>query len=107
MIIFSNVYLCLTPLASVGEILRTRDRTKLSFLYCAVLTVVNGCWTLFGLILEDLVIFLPSLAGYLLCLFQLEIVLWTRGIFPADMTFLLYLFGRSGTTNPVFVKIPP
>jgi hypothetical protein len=89
MITLFNVILFAAPLAKLGTILRTRSAASLpaAMIYISVLN--NGSWTLFALLLDDMVLLLPSVLGYLLSAFQVLVILWCRGILAWDLSFLL------------------
>merc|ERR1719188_1521984 len=89
MITIFNVILFAAPLAKLGTIPRTRSAASLpaAMIYISVLN--NGSWTLFALLLDDMVLLLPSVLGYMLSAFQVLVILWCRGVLAWDLSFLL------------------
>lgn len=89
MITLFNVILFAAPLAKLGTILRTRSAASLPAAMIYISVVNNGAWALFALLLDDMVLLLPSVLGYMLSAFQVLVILWCRGILPWDLSFLL------------------
>jgi len=89
MITLFNVILFAAPLAKLGTILRTRSAASLPAAMIYISVVNNGSWTLFALLLDDMVLLLPSVLGYMLSAFQVLVILWCRGLLAWDLSFLL------------------
>merc|ERR1719261_2358796 len=49
----------------------------------------NALWSLYGCLIKDMVVTLPSVLGYLLCGFQVLLLLWCHSKLPFDLGFLL------------------
>lgn len=82
-----NISLCAVPLAMMGPILRTRIST-LPYTMISVAVANNCVWSLYGFLIQDTVLLLPSVIGYLLSIFQVMVILWCRGMLPFDLLFL-------------------
>ncbi|CAD7948925.1 unnamed protein product [Amoebophrya sp. A25] len=97
-IIASTVFLNLAPLIDLPRVIQSRDPASLDASICVIYLMSNGVWSLYGLILEDFVVLLPSVVSYVLSAFQMLLILWTRRarvteeLCPLDMGFLLALF---------------
>lgn len=94
-IIVFNIILFAAPLAKLPQILSTRDASSLPLSMTVIGAGNNGAWTLFALLLEDVVLLVPSVLGFMLCTFQLELILWCKQQLPFDLGFLLLLVGGS------------
>lgn len=103
-----NIILFAAPLAKLGTILRTRNASSLPTGMTCISGVNNGVWTLYALLIEDMVVLLPSVLGFLLSTFQVLVILWCNGALPYDLSYLLLrsrdgsgLLRRSSTTKEV------
>jgi len=86
-----NIFMYVTPLGNVKKLLKFRDASRISVGLTCLSVVNNALWTLYALMMEDLVLLLPSVLGYILSAFQVLIILWCRGSLPFDLAFLLLL----------------
>jgi len=86
-----NIALCAVPLFKLGGILRTRVNTMPTAMIL-VAVANNGLWTLYGFLLKDNVLLLPSLIGYLLSVFQVLVIMWCKAKLPFDLIFLQPFF---------------
>merc|ERR1712151_895204 len=93
-IISCNVLMFATPLKNFPRIFRSRNASALPFAMTILGLCNNGVWTLYALFIHDIVLLLPSVAGYLLCGIQVLVIFWCQGSLPFDLTFLL-IFCRS------------
>jgi hypothetical protein len=94
-----NVVLFAAPLAKMGTILRTRSATSLPTAMTVVSAMSNGLWTLYALLIADMIVLLPSLLGFLLSFFQVLVLLWCFNILPFDLSFLLLPCRNAGSTT--------
>lgn len=85
------VYLVLysAPLAKVGTILRTQNAASLPTAMTVVSTFSNAVWSLYALLIKDVVVLIPCLLGFVLCSFQVLVLLWCSDMLPFDLSFLL------------------
>mmetsp|Transcript_81930 Transcript_81930/g.235404 ORF Transcript_81930/g.235404 Transcript_81930/m.235404 type:complete len:273 (+) Transcript_81930:146-964(+) len=86
-----NIFMYVTPLGNMKKLLKFRDASRISVGLTCLSVVNNALWTLYALMMEDLVLLLPSVLGYILSAFQVLIILWCRGSLPFDLAFLLLL----------------
>jgi uncharacterized protein with PQ loop repeat len=84
-----NVILFAAPLAKLGIILKTRNATSLPTAMTVISAISNAVWTLYALLIDDLIVLLPSLLGFMLSFFQVLVLLWCFHILPFDLSFLL------------------
>ncbi|CAK0898290.1 unnamed protein product [Prorocentrum cordatum] len=75
-----NVVLFASPLTRVAQILRSKSASSLPIAMTCVGLLSNCVWSLYALLIEDPVVFLPSILGFLLSSFQVLLISgWTRG----------------------------
>lgn len=91
MITIFNLILFAAPLGKLGTVLRTKNVSSLSASMAGISVANNAVWTLYALMLQDAVLFLPSILGYVLSGFQVLVILWGQGILPFDLAFLLLI----------------
>lgn len=91
-----NILLFAAPLGKVGLILRSRDSSPLDPGMTFIALVNNALWSTLGLVIQDNVLFLPSILGYLLSALQVMVILWCKGLLFWDLDFML-LLGNSST----------
>mmetsp|Transcript_14923 Transcript_14923/g.26560 ORF Transcript_14923/g.26560 Transcript_14923/m.26560 type:complete len:311 (+) Transcript_14923:65-997(+) len=94
-----NIVLFASPLAKLGDVLRTRSAASLPVAIIAVTFVSNGLWTMFGILIEDQVVLLPSLLGFMLSTFQVLLILWCHHKLPFDLAFLLLPWGNKAQSS--------
>lgn len=92
-----NVILFAAPLAKLGVILKTRNATSLPTAMTSISCLSNAVWTLYALLIDDLIVLLPSLLGFILSFFQVLVLLWCFHLLPFDLGFLLLPCRASGT----------
>jgi len=93
-----NIAMFATPLTKLPIILRTKNASSLPCGMTVISVINNGIWTLYALLIQDTVLLLPSILGYLLAGFQVLIILWCKGMLPFDLSFIL-LFIRDGSKD--------
>lgn len=94
-----NIVLFASPLAKLGDVLRTRSAASLP---AAIITISwgnNGIWTIFGILIQDQVVLLPSVLGFLLSTFQVLLILWCHHKLPFDLSFLLLPWGNNAQSE--------
>jgi len=99
-----NIFLYASPLAKVAPILRTRNASGLPMALTCISVANNALWTLYALMIQDAVVLVPSVLGYMLSAFQVMVILWCHGLLPFDLAFLLLLCRDSkqgGGKSPV------
>lgn len=89
LIIFFNVVLSSAPLMKIGAVLRARSSKALPTGMTVVSCLNNALWTVFSMLLNDLVLLVPSILGFLLTFFQIMVILWCHHVLPFDLSFLL------------------
>jgi uncharacterized protein with PQ loop repeat len=89
---FFNLLLSSTPLLRLEQILRSRNASVYPVFMTLVSVVNNIAWTLYGILIEDAVVFLPSVYSFTVATFQVLVILWCRRQLPFDLSFLLVLF---------------
>jgi len=100
-----NLILFAVPLMKLGTILRTKNASSLPTAMTLVSTLSNGFWSMYALLIKDMVVLLPSVLGFVLCAFQVLILLWCHNKLPFDLGFLL-LPCRT-ISSPVSKKVAP
>lgn len=96
-IAFLNVLLSAAPLSELCTVLRTRNAGSIPLGITLVSTVSCLAWSMYGLLLEDMVVLLPSVLGYILAAFEVLLVLWCRRSLPFDLSYLLLIFPVTST----------
>ncbi|CAJ1382339.1 unnamed protein product [Effrenium voratum] len=89
-----NVGLYSCPLMNMGNLLRTRNSSALPAFMVGINVLNNALWSLYALLIEDMVVLVPSLLGYCCSFFQIMLILWCRHLLPFDLSFLLTFFAR-------------
>jgi solute carrier family 50 protein (sugar transporter) len=88
-----NIVLFASPLTKVAHILHTRSADSLPLAMTCIGFLSNGVWTLYSMMIEDMVVLLPSLLGFLLSSFQVLLIAWCRDLLPFDLAFLEMFVG--------------
>eukprot|EP00922_Rhytidocystis_sp_ex-Travisia-forbesii_P041100 GHVS01061336.1.p1 GENE.GHVS01061336.1~~GHVS01061336.1.p1 ORF type:complete len:586 (-),score=138.66 GHVS01061336.1:1961-3718(-) len=78
----SNLMLFSVPMSSMGTIIRNRNSDSLPMAMLLMMILCSAVWGVYGYLLKDPVVYVPSLIGYMMAMFQLLIVLWCRGLLP-------------------------
>lgn len=86
-----NIAMFAAPLTKLGTILRTKNASSLPMAMTFISVLNNATWALYAILIEDIVVLMPSLLGYLLSGFQVLVILWCKGVLPFDLGFLLLL----------------
>ena len=89
-----NVVLVLSPLTKITRVLETRCSDALPFGLVFMLCFTNFFWSLYGWYIQDDVVFLPSLLGYGLGIFELIVIAWCHRKLPFELHFLLAMLRR-------------
>ena len=66
-----SVLYCSAPLASVVEVVRTRDTKSLPFYLILATVLMTASWTCYGLIIGDTFVIVPNILGCAISTFQL------------------------------------
>ena len=66
-----SVMYCSAPLASVLEVIRTRDTKSLPFYLILATVLMTASWCCYGLIIGDTFVIVPNLLGFTIATFQL------------------------------------
>lgn len=84
--------LCISPLASLGIVVRSRNSASIPFVMSFVMLLSNAAWTVYGVQLEDSYVILPSVFGFIITVFQILVSAWCNGVLFYDMTFLHLIY---------------
>lgn len=84
-----NVFLYSSPLMNLGIALRTRNSSQFPTFLVVVNVFNNALWSIYALLIEDMVVLIPSLMGYACSFFQVLLILWCRNCLPFDLSFLV------------------
>ncbi len=90
-----TLVLCVSPLSSLGVVIRTRNSASIPVTMTAVMMIANIAWTMYGILLEDRYVYLPSLFGFVITVFQLIVTAWCSGLLFYELAFLQWIFGHS------------
>lgn len=82
----------ISPLAKLGSVIRQRDTSSIPIPMSAVMLLTNVAWAMYGVILEDNYIVIPSVFGFVICVFQLIVAAWCNHFLFYDLTFLEWMF---------------
>lgn len=75
----TTILFCSAPLASLGEVMRTRCTESLPFHLILATVIVAGQWFLYGVAIHDPFVMIPNFIGCLIASFQLALF----GFFPS------------------------
>lgn len=89
-----NVFLYSSPLMNLGFALRTRNSSQFPTFLVGVNVLNNALWSIYALLIEDMVVLIPSLMGYACSFFQALLILWCRSYLPFDLAFLVTFFNQ-------------
>ena len=84
--------LCVSPLATLGIIVRSMNSASIPLAMSVVMLIANAAWAVYGIMLEDAFVFLPSIFGFCVTVFQLLVSAWCNGLLFYDLTFLKWLY---------------
>jgi len=89
-----NIILYSSPLMQLGGALRLRNSSSFPLGMTSMSVANNASWTVYALLIEDIVVLLPSILGYELSFFQVLVIMWCRGSLPFDLSYLLIFYGK-------------
>lgn len=89
-----NIILYSSPLIQLGGALRLRNSSSFPLGMTSMSVANNASWTVYALLIEDIVVLLPSILGYELSFFQVLVIMWCRGSLPFDLSYLLIFYGN-------------
>jgi len=95
-----NIILFAVPLTKLGVILKTKNASSLPTAMTFISVANNFTWSLYALMIQDVVVLLPSVLGFMLSLFQVLVILWCQGVLPFGLGFLLLPCRESGDVLP-------
>eukprot|EP00927_Polykrikos_kofoidii_P032506 TRINITY_DN27678_c0_g1_i1.p1 TRINITY_DN27678_c0_g1~~TRINITY_DN27678_c0_g1_i1.p1 ORF type:complete len:307 (+),score=31.86 TRINITY_DN27678_c0_g1_i1:132-1052(+) len=97
---FANILLTiLPPFLKLGPCLRTRGAVMSFSLWLSVFNVGNnGVWTMYAVLTNDVLLLMPCVCGYLICVLQILVVYWCAGSLPFDLSFILFCYGQGPRT---------
>jgi hypothetical protein len=87
-----TLLLSISPFAKLGLVVRSMNSASIPFIMSLVMLVTNIAWGIYGLMLEDVNVFLPALLGFLITVFQILVSAWCSGFLFYDLTFLKWLY---------------
>ena len=88
-----TLLLCVSPLANLGIVVRSKNSASIPIARSLVMLVANVAWALYGVLLEDRFVYMPSIFGFLITVFQLLVTAWCSGYLFFNLEFLQCLFG--------------
>lgn len=94
-----TLLLCVSPLATLGVVVRSRNSASIPIPMSVIMLLSNIAWGIYGILLKDNFIILPSLLGVIITVFQLIVTAWCNGLLFYDLTFLQDLFGAAAYTS--------
>jgi len=95
-----NIFLYSCPLMNLGTVLRTRNSSPFPAFMVGINVVNNALWSIYALLIEDVVVLMPSMVGYACSVFQVLLILWCRGRLPFDLGFLLLVAQKTKLEAP-------
>ncbi|CAE7227003.1 SWEET16 [Symbiodinium sp. CCMP2592] len=99
-----NIFLYSCPLMNLGAVLRTRNSSPFPSFMVGINVVNNALWSIYALLIEDVVVLMPSILGYACSFFQVLLILWCRNRLPFDLSFLLAIIQK---TKPRASEVEP
>ena len=84
--------LCISPLAKLGLVVRSMNSSSIPLAMSIVMLITNVAWAIYGILLEDMYVFLPSLFGFIITVFQIIVSAWCSGYLFYDLEFLKWLY---------------
>eukprot|EP00928_Gymnodinium_smaydae_P006456 TRINITY_DN1228_c0_g2_i1.p1 TRINITY_DN1228_c0_g2~~TRINITY_DN1228_c0_g2_i1.p1 ORF type:complete len:348 (+),score=49.61 TRINITY_DN1228_c0_g2_i1:130-1173(+) len=94
-IILFNIFLGVAPMRKIPAILRSRDCSALPVGMTSLALANNAVWSLYAVILNDVVVLLPSVLGYVFAVIQVLVIMWCKGTLAFDLGFILVLTDRA------------
>jgi solute carrier family 50 protein (sugar transporter) len=96
-----TLLLCISPLSKLGLVVRSMNSASIPIAMSVVMLITNIAWAVYGLLLEDVFVFLPSLFGFVITVFQILVSAWCNGYLFYDLTFLKWLYLGYESVTPV------
>jgi solute carrier family 50 protein (sugar transporter) len=87
-----TLLLCISPLSKLGLVVRSMNSASIPLAMSLVMLVTNAAWGIYGLMLDDIYVFLPSMFGFIITVFQIIISAWVNGVLFYDLAFLKWLY---------------
>jgi solute carrier family 50 protein (sugar transporter) len=87
-----TLLLCISPLSTLGLVVRSMNSASIPLIMSIVMLITNVAWAIYGILLEDMYVFLPSLFGFIITVFQIIVSAWCNGFLFYDLTFLKWLY---------------
>ena len=94
----------ISPLAKLGLVIRQRDTSSIPIAMSIVMLFTNVAWAMYGVILEDSYIVIPSVFGFVICVFQLIVAAWCNEFLFYDLTFLEWIFKARQNSRYISVE---
>lgn len=85
--------LCVSPLLTLGIVVRSRNSASIPFFMSLVMLLSNAAWTIYGFLLKDAYIILPSVFGFIITVFQILVTAWCSGFLFYELAFLQLIYG--------------
>mmetsp|Transcript_58939 Transcript_58939/g.95993 ORF Transcript_58939/g.95993 Transcript_58939/m.95993 type:complete len:324 (-) Transcript_58939:20-991(-) len=101
-----NIFLYSSPLMNLGTALRTRNSSQFPSFMVGVNVLNNALWSVYALLIEDMVVLIPSLMGYACSFFQALLILWCRSYLPFDLAFLVTFFQQKKKPDDISPVAP-
>jgi uncharacterized protein with PQ loop repeat len=87
-----TLLLCIAPLSKLGLVVRSMNSASIPLVMSIVMLITNVAWAVYGLLLHDVFMVLPSLFGLIITIFQLLVTAWCNGFLFYDLSFLKWLY---------------
>lgn len=100
-----TLLLCIAPLSKLGLVVRSMNSASIPLVMSIVMLITNVTWAVYGLLLHDIFMVLPSLFGLIITIFQLLVTAWCNGLLFYDLAFLKWLY-RGYETVPAAESAP-
>jgi len=103
----SNTIVSGFPMIYLGPTLRNREFSNWVMFCVSYNFCVNLCWSVWGIMIQDMALLVPSVVAMEVCVIRIAVGLWCWGRLPFDMTFLLRVYSLgSGAHKMASVKVP-
>ena len=99
--VIMSFLLCVSPLATLGLVVRSRNSASIPFVMSFVMLLSNAAWAVYGIVLEDAYVTLPSIFGFIITVFQVLVSAWCNGILFYDLTFLQVIYSGYQPVEPI------
>lgn len=101
----SSLLLCVSPLANLGLIIRSKNSASIPLAMSGIMLLGNAGWTVYGVLLADPFVYLPSIFGFIMTTFQLIVTAWCGGLLPYDLSFLQAMFSNNSYSQVSAVEL--